>query len=796
MSQELNIEVQISSVEQITSGITTITPESIGAVPLGQSGKIDSSYLPDQASLDTEVDSKIATAVAGAGLKAGVQWTTRHTNFTGNPYLIGSIVYNAGRVYRCIAENDSMPPQQGGNPYWADLGVGYLLPNENPKILGGSIDISAGAVTERSYQVETGNEEDPFETENETTQAGGSNGNIILKGGNGGFHLLGGGVGGNAGSINTSGGIGTDGRGGNGGSILLVGGTDTADAGSINLSGGEAVGNGGSIISTGSGDFNGGTLNLSAGLDGHGGSISIENKGGSLNLSGNESLTGGSITLMGDEDGNGGTIIGSNNGGSIQFSGTRLRTGGSINLNAGNKVGSSPNQGLGGAGGKLELKGASGGEYENYANGGKGGTILGNGGLTRSIEEDNGTSLFDGLDAGTINFSAGSAGAGGSIDISDGGGSINTRGYGSIQLGNDVSRITLVGATRNLTNVEEFGNRTITLPAKSGTISLVGDRPLGESVFLKAMNFDLGKQTTPLNASLSVIGQGFKGYAGYFVSEISILIKSRYRTQPLSGNLYTIPAIQPMLIASNPLSSSTQIVITAQGTPYTHPVSGNYVLVNDEYMLIDSVFLDTPTQKGVQLRRNQLGSSRISPHPSGTTFGIYENTALFSQPPAVAVYNNRFGYSVSSDASIGTRPFVGNYSRTINTATANNSSGRQMLTYHDIGGINIQLVTTGGFLQTTTTGTILASTPAIGVVANTAFSGSNFYARITSTNGTENVYVTSGGSGANWNVLRGVLGTSAIAHSSGATISTNVGSTGGSALLADILVKLDPAYTL
>jgi hypothetical protein len=123
----------------------------------------------------------LQTAIDNSGIKAGVQWTDRHTNSTGNPYLVGSIVYNAGRVYRCIAQNDSIPPVIGGNEYWADLGVGYLLPNENPKILGGSIDISAGAVTER--QVETGNEEDPFETENETSFAGGSNGNIILRAG-------------------------------------------------------------------------------------------------------------------------------------------------------------------------------------------------------------------------------------------------------------------------------------------------------------------------------------------------------------------------------------------------------------------------------------------------------------------------------------------------------------------------------------------------------------------------------------------------------------------------------------
>ena len=76
----------------------------------------------------------------GAGLKAGVQWTDRHIASTGNPYLIGSIVYNAGRVYRCIAENDSILPAIGGNDYWADLGVGYLLPNETltPSDIGAS----------------------------------------------------------------------------------------------------------------------------------------------------------------------------------------------------------------------------------------------------------------------------------------------------------------------------------------------------------------------------------------------------------------------------------------------------------------------------------------------------------------------------------------------------------------------------------------------------------------------------------------------------------------------------------
>ena len=179
----------------------------------------------------------------------------------------------------------------------SDIGAVVTTDTRIANIEGGSIDTRAGAVTERSWEVPTGDEENPFETQTETSQAGGSNGNIILKGGNGGFGSSGGGVGGNAGSINTSGGLGSDGRGGNGGSILLVGGVDTADAGSINLSGGNTVGNGGSIISTGAnGDgYNGGTLNMSASSNGNGGSIDTSSAGGSIITSSG----GGSINTSG-----------------------------------------------------------------------------------------------------------------------------------------------------------------------------------------------------------------------------------------------------------------------------------------------------------------------------------------------------------------------------------------------------------------------------------------------------------------------------------------------------------------
>lgn len=481
-----------------------------GYAPLDANAKVPTANLPDQASLDAEVDAKITThnsattsvhgiantanlslvghthaisdvtnlqtTLATKSPLAGVQWTARHTTSTGNQYAVGSIVYHNGRVYRCLATNDSIEPiPMVGNPYWADLGGGYLLPNENPKILGGSIDTRAGAVTQRSYEVPTGDEENPFETETETSQAGGSNGNIILKGGDGGFDELDGGVGGNAGSINTSGGIGIDGRGGNGGSILLVGGSDTADAGSINLSGGESVGNGGSIISTGNEDnYNGGTLNMSAGDSGHGGSISLENKGGSINLSGHGGSSGGSITLRGDDDGNGGTINGSNNGGSIEFRGNSGRTGGSINLNAGDRVGQS-SQGYGGSGGMLQLKGANGSEEENLGNGGNGGTIIGNGGQAPIVGTDeNGAILGSGFNAGTINFSAGINGAGGNIDISNGGGSINTSGNdggagGSINTSSGGGSINTSGGNRGAGGSINLSNGGGSLIATTGT---------------------------------------------------------------------------------------------------------------------------------------------------------------------------------------------------------------------------------------------------------------------------------------------------------------------------------------
>lgn len=57
-------------------------------------------------------------------------WTPNHTVATGNPYLAGTIVYYQGHIFQANFNNDSIVPAIGGNLYWTDLGVGYLIDQE------------------------------------------------------------------------------------------------------------------------------------------------------------------------------------------------------------------------------------------------------------------------------------------------------------------------------------------------------------------------------------------------------------------------------------------------------------------------------------------------------------------------------------------------------------------------------------------------------------------------------------------------------------------------------------------
>jgi hypothetical protein len=57
-------------------------------------------------------------------------WTPNHTVSTGNPYLAGTVVYYQGHIFQANFNNDSITPAIGGNLYWTDLGVGYLIDQE------------------------------------------------------------------------------------------------------------------------------------------------------------------------------------------------------------------------------------------------------------------------------------------------------------------------------------------------------------------------------------------------------------------------------------------------------------------------------------------------------------------------------------------------------------------------------------------------------------------------------------------------------------------------------------------
>lgn len=239
--------------------------------------------------------------------------------------------------------------------------------------------------------------------------------------------------GGSGGTITMRGGVtGLDGIGGNAGSINLQGSDNRSEGayngGTIDLSAG--VGGGGNITSVGNNENAGGSITMSGG-DG------VGSVGGSINtsggISGQQSASGGSINTSGGNNGAGGSINTSNNGGSINTAGGPNGVGGQINTSNG--------------GGNINTNGYwnDGDQYGNV-----GGTINISGG--------------EGGGGGSILMYGDQFDNGGSITTYDGGGSINTRGTGSIELGQSGTRTTLTGTAT--------ANRAISLPDLDGTLAL------------------------------------------------------------------------------------------------------------------------------------------------------------------------------------------------------------------------------------------------------------------------------------------------------------------------------------
>ena len=233
--------------------------------------------------------------------------------------------------------------------------------------------------------------------------------------------------------------------------------------------------------------------------------------------------------------------------------------GGSINLAGGNA--SFSEGGNGGSGGSINLVGGS-GYAGNGANGGSinlsGGYDAGNGGsidLSSTGNVAGGSILSIGVgtsSGGTLNMSAGAIGGGGSIDASNGGGSINTRGTGSIQLGASGTRTTLTGTATE--------NRAISLPNASGRIQVEG-QPIGNTTPAAGTFTTLAANNGTLTASAPVLSLSQTWNSGAVF------------TGSTSGTTLTVTAVTSgtievgmVLTSSGTITTDTRITALGTGT--------------------------------------------------------------------------------------------------------------------------------------------------------------------------------------------------------------------------------------
>ena len=191
----------------------------------------------------------------------------------------------------------------------------------------------------------------------------------------------------------------------------------------------------------------------------------------------------------GNQSGNGGCFI--SRGGYNEF-GFTPGNGGTIDISGGSNV--DANSGPAGNGGNITLTG--GGSTQNAGVpvlGGNAGCVISNGG-----------NYLDGYSAngGSITMSAGYNANGGSINTSSGGGSIDTRGTGYIQLGT-ASAYTM---TQLQGTASGIANRTICLPDADGV--LIGQQTDGT---LTSTGFCVGKINGQAGASTCILQGSIAG---------------------------------------------------------------------------------------------------------------------------------------------------------------------------------------------------------------------------------------------------------------------------------------------
>jgi len=878
MSQEVDIVVQISSVEQISSGVTTITPQSIGAVPLGQSGRIDSAYLPDQASLDTEVDSKIVNLVKntnggtntdklvtfnqsgsgenvivsditndgdgyiagimGWGNPSGTQWSDLNGTYVKTSVAVTPNSYNNNGMHTPLAGTFNyylQNPISMGSPNSDWNGIAYFLAPMNRSGWGNPNDnnltdppvnywrLCVGADWPYTYFTNPSTNAQVFPTTgwipvgaSATTpnEGAGNQGADYLPTYGGGFSVaLGGGNNSEIGAwgFGVSNGSGSD-------AYIEPDGLHVEASGkSIFVSNDKVQLDNGAKLRKGTtdaqlGGYKGIALECSAQYE-------LKWEAGRLYTMQQDGVTIRSVqhcmsaptsaddNTKGFVNGtrwvmdSGKTYVCTNDGTGNADWELKLSLDGIINAEKGasgdaNGGNAGIIQQIGGswANGNIETGSEENGDpiYEIIGqmggdagrliqNGGNGGD-WGGGGSAGSIEQN----AYRQVNAGNINTSAGENGEGGNIYTSNGGGDINTT-LGYIGLGRFGGRTTIQSTA--------FINKTINLPDRSGTIALEETTP--RIVTHKISNVDLGVTTGWITQfwgeNLGDIASKNKGYtprAGYMVSEIKQIITSRYRQDFVGFEM----KLQSQLSATD---VSFMVDIDGSIGRYIPSIS-TYIKVDNELMLVTAVSSNSSSATfGVV--RGQLGTNSILHNARARVYG-FEKNSMFNTGTQIRVTSGTSAltgngsFNVSLSGSIGANPWVGSIFREVMRPNNGVPSGTQIVRPEE--SLFLQSYNTPSYLSATISNALSTTDTTLNVSQGNLFSTSGYYARITSTAGTEFIYVVGNvqaGSTYNMSVIRGVSGSSALAHPANATISTNGGSANGR-LLADVFVTLERIY--
>jgi len=262
------------------------------------------------------------TISAGTGLTGGGDLTANRTLAVSYGTTAGTATQgNDSRIVNIIKSGTTAGAFSGGAGGTIDLSGGNANSTYGAGGAAGSINLSGGDALDDGGDGHAGTAGGSIDL---SGGVGGAGGSIILRGSQDADASN---ASGEAGSINLSGGL-ADGSGG--GSITSIGSAtfSATGGGSLNMS---ASGNvaGGSITTVGGGSINtsngGGSITTSGGANGGGlgGSINISGAssaygtGGSITSIGFGSTSGGSLIMSGGTEGGGGTINTSDDGGSI-----------------------------------------------------------------------------------------------------------------------------------------------------------------------------------------------------------------------------------------------------------------------------------------------------------------------------------------------------------------------------------------------------------------------------------------------------------------------------------------------